>query len=98
MAKSYAKKRLGQNFLQSQELIKKIISAVSPKTNDTIVEIGPGKGALTLPLTESGAAILAVEFDLHLCRYLEKALAGKKNVSIIQKDFLQFIPAEYGLT
>jgi len=98
MAKNYAKKRLGQNFLQSQEVIKKIVSVISPKPNETILEIGPGKGALTIPLAESGATILAVEFDVHLCRYLEKALTGKKNVSIIQKDFLQFIPAEYGLT
>lgn len=98
MAKSYAKKRLGQNFLKSQEVIKKIVSAVAPRTNDTIVEIGPGRGALTIPLAESGAAILAVEFDIHLCRYLENALVRHKNVSIIQKDFLQFIPAEFGLS
>jgi len=93
-----SKKRLGQNFLVSQEIIAKIVDAISPRPNDTIVEIGAGKGELTVPLAKSGATIFAVEFDLQLCHYLEKALKNQKNVTVLQKDFLKFIPAEYGLS
>ncbi len=93
-----AKKRLGQNFLVSPEIITKLYSVISPKSGETVLEIGPGKGALTIPLAESGAAIVAVEFDIQLCHYLEKALKGHNNVSVIQKDFLKFNPAAYGLS
>lgn len=92
-----AKKRLGQNFLESREHIDKIIDAISPGPGDTIVEIGSGRGALTVPLVESGATILAVEFDAQLCGYLEKLLKNKENVTVLEMDFLQFFPAEYGL-
>lgn len=93
-----AKKKLGQNFLISQEIIAKIIDMISPRPGETVVEIGPGKGALTIPLAESGAKIVAVEFDIPLCHYLEQALKSRTNVTVIQKDFLKFIPQEYGLS
>ncbi len=92
-----AQKKLGQNFLISQEIIAKIIDIISPRPSETVLEIGPGKGALTIPLAESGATIVAVEFDRQLCHYLEQALKSRANVTVIQKDFLKFIPAEYGL-
>jgi len=93
-----AKKRLGQNFLASQEIIDKIIAAITPVSKDTIVEIGAGRGALTIPLAESGAKIFAVEFDRDLSRHLKDNFNDNHNVTILQKDFLKFIPDEYGLT
>jgi 16S rRNA (adenine1518-N6/adenine1519-N6)-dimethyltransferase len=92
-----ARKRLGQNFLISAEIINRIISDIGPCPFDTIVEIGPGRGALTKPLAESGARIVGVEFDRGLCRKLESELGGKSNVKIIEKDFLKFNPSEHGL-
>ena len=47
-----ARKRFGQNFLNDRQVIERIISTISPKKKDDIVEIGPGKGAITFPLLE----------------------------------------------
>ena len=47
-----ARKRFGQNFLIDDQIINKIVATISPKKNDIIVEIGPGKGALTFVLLE----------------------------------------------
>lgn len=93
-----AKKRLGQNFLVSSEIVKKIIDAIAPKSTDTIVEVGPGKGALTIPLAESGAKIIAVEFDRDLANYSKDSLKRFTNVTVLQKDFLKFEPKELALT
>ena len=46
------RKKFGQNFLVDYQVINQIISTITPKNDDTIVEIGPGKGALTFPLAE----------------------------------------------
>ncbi len=56
-------KRFGQNYLQDQNIIKKIISEINPKENEFIIEIGPGQGALTKHLFESDANINAIEID-----------------------------------
>ena len=47
-----ARKRFGQNFLIDDQIVNRIVATISPKKNDNIVEIGPGKGALTFPLLE----------------------------------------------
>ena len=47
------RKRFGQNFLVDDQIINRIISTINPKNNEIIVEIGPGKGALTLPILEN---------------------------------------------
>lgn len=66
----FAKRSLGQNFLTDVNYIRKIIDAVDPRPEDTIVEIGPGRGALTEHLVESGAAVIAIELDRDLSRML----------------------------
>jgi 16S rRNA (adenine1518-N6/adenine1519-N6)-dimethyltransferase len=88
-----AKKRLGQNFLKSKTIVDRVLSLVSPGKNDRIVEIGPGRGALTLPLAESGASVWAVEFDRDLIQYLASLLANYPNVRLINGDFLDFDPS-----
>ncbi len=87
-----AKKRLGQNFLKSQVIIDKLVELVTPQPGERIIEIGPGRGALTLALASSGAKITAVEFDKDLIGYLSKLLEGRENVEIINADFLKFEP------
>ncbi|MBU0985556.1 MAG: ribosomal RNA small subunit methyltransferase A [candidate division Zixibacteria bacterium] len=94
MAAYHAKKRLGQNFLKSEAVIRRIVETVSPDQHDTIIEIGPGRGALTLPLAASGAAIKAVEFDRDLIGYLTRLVRGFPNVEIINADFLTYRPDE----
>ncbi len=93
-----AKKRFGQNFLVSNEIIGKIVDGIAPIPSETIVEIGPGAGALTIPLAESGARIIAVEFDRDLFKHVEESLKNFTNVTVLQKDFLKFDPAEFKLT
>ena len=98
MSRDRAKKRLGQNFLTSNDVIKQIIEAIAPRAGDTIIEVGPGKGALTIPLAESGAKIIAVEFDRDLADYAKDCLKKFTNVTVLQKDFLKFEPNELALS
>lgn len=92
MPSYYAKKRLGQNFLKSKEIIDKLVEIINPQGDEKIIEIGPGRGTLTLPLASSGATIQAVEYDRDLIEYLKKLLSGYSNVQIINNDFLTYEP------
>ncbi len=88
----HAKKRLGQNFLKSETVIKRVVETVAPIAGERIIEIGPGRGALTLALAESGAQIVGVEFDRDLSGYLNKLTRRYDNVEIVNADFLEFQP------
>jgi 16S rRNA (adenine1518-N6/adenine1519-N6)-dimethyltransferase len=79
------RKRFGQHFLAAP-WARKIIAAIDPRPGDVFLEIGPGTGALTLPLAQSGAPILAVEID----RDLVTALAPRvpPNVTIVTGDVM----------
>jgi 16S rRNA (adenine1518-N6/adenine1519-N6)-dimethyltransferase len=92
MSGYHAKKRLGQNFLISQSIIDRIVGLVVPGPGRPVIEIGPGRGALTVPLAKSGAEIWAVEFDRDLVGYLSKLLASHLNARVINADFLGFEP------
>lgn len=92
-----ARKRFGQNFLVSSSVIRRIIDLIAPTASDTVVEIGPGQGALTVPLAESGARVVAVEFDRDLMGYLTRLLAPYEQVTILNQDFLKFDPEAHGL-
>ena len=85
----FAKKSFGQNFLVDQNYISKIISALSPQENDTIVEIGAGRGALTERLLESGAKIFAIELDKDLIPLLEEKFGQFKNFNLVVQDALK---------
>lgn len=87
-----AKKRLGQNFLISTDIIDKIVEFINPQDSDTIIEIGAGRGALTLPLAKSGAKLIAIEYDRDLIGYLTKLLSKYNNVELINCDFLEYVP------
>lgn len=82
-----AKKSLGQNFLIDNKVIEKIVDEVEVSENDLIVEIGPGRGALTKLLKNKGSKLRAYELDTDLKVYLEKLENDK--VKVIYKDFLQ---------
>lgn len=87
------KKRLGQNFLVSKDAIQRIVNLIQPTSSMAIVEIGAGRGALTLPLAKSGAIVGAVEIDIDLIGYLEKLLEDYPNCSILNQDFLTIDPS-----
>jgi 16S rRNA (adenine1518-N6/adenine1519-N6)-dimethyltransferase len=91
------KKSLGQNFLKSAKALAQIISAGNISKNDTVLEIGPGRGALTEKLLETGAKILCVEKDRELIPLLEERFIDSiksKQLKIIQGDILEFNPKE----
>ncbi|MGI9204222.1 MAG: 16S rRNA (adenine(1518)-N(6)/adenine(1519)-N(6))-dimethyltransferase RsmA [Woeseiaceae bacterium] len=85
-----ARKRFGQHFLTSSEIIEQIIAAISPTAGQTIVEIGPGQAALTDSLAASGADLHAIEFDRDLAATLKKRFSGLANVKIHEADALRF--------
>jgi 16S rRNA (adenine1518-N6/adenine1519-N6)-dimethyltransferase len=85
-----ARKRFGQHFLRSSDVIHNIVGAVRARSDDTLVEIGPGQGAITLPLAESGAKLHAVEFDRDLIGPLRNRFADFDNVTIHEADALEF--------
>lgn len=84
------KKSLGQNFLIDKNIANFILDTADLTKDDTILEIGAGRGILTLPLTQRVKRVIALEIDRRLCEYLEKYLANYKNIEIINADALEF--------
>ena len=77
-------------------VISDIIDAVAAKPEDTLVEIGPGLGALTVPLANTGAELHAIEFDRDLAAPLRKKFASFDNVTVHECDALTFDYATLG--
>jgi 16S rRNA (adenine1518-N6/adenine1519-N6)-dimethyltransferase len=82
------KRSLGQNFLAGSHYPRCIVDAVSPQSGETIIEIGPGQGALTGLLIETGARVIAVELDRELIPYLSERFGGNENFSLVEADAL----------
>ena len=80
------RKRFGQHFLQ-QAWAEKVVAAIDPKPGDVFLEIGPGEGALTLPLAARGVPIVAVEIDRDLARGLASRVPP--SVMIVTGDILE---------
>ncbi len=79
---------LGQHFLASRAHLQKVIDIIDPKPDETLIEIGPGKGAITLPLAARAGRVIAIEKDLALAEALKTAVPP--NVEIIPGDALDF--------
>src|SRR5919199_1123350 len=74
-----AKKSLGQNFLVDERVVERIVGALRPREDETVVEIGPGRGALTSRLVGRAGRLLAVEFDRDLIPSLKEQFGGGEN-------------------
>jgi 16S rRNA (adenine1518-N6/adenine1519-N6)-dimethyltransferase len=72
-----ARRRFSQNFLRDPAAIGRIVEAIAPRPGDFLVEIGPGRGALTAPLLERCGRLTAVEIDRDLARMLERRFEGQ---------------------
>src|SRR4051795_6023876 len=83
-----AKKSLGQNFLSDERVITRIVDAFAPRAGETVIEIGPGRGALTSPLVERAGRVIAVEFDRELVPLLEEKFGTRENFSLLHRDAL----------
>ena len=76
---------LGQHFLQDPRVIDQILSVANPQPGQKILEIGPGRGALTYPMLLSGAQVLAVEFDEQLAAQLKPS----EHLRVVRQDILK---------
>lgn len=85
----FAKRSLGQNFLADPNSIRKIIDSLELSVNDTVVEIGPGRGALTEQLVASGANVIAIELDRELVRMLREKFGEDDNILIVEANVLE---------
>jgi 16S rRNA (adenine1518-N6/adenine1519-N6)-dimethyltransferase len=90
-----AKKHLGQNFLKSKKAIHTMILGSHLSAKDVVIEVGPGKGALTEALVEAGCSVIAYEKDKELIPFLEEMFAEKKNFKLIEDDILNFDSSKY---
>ena len=82
-----AKKQLGQNFLIDDNIKRKIISEINASENDLIIEIGPGKGAITKLLKSFNSFLIAYELDTDLKEYLDNLV--DKKTTVFYKDILK---------
>jgi 16S rRNA (adenine1518-N6/adenine1519-N6)-dimethyltransferase len=83
------KPKLGQNFLRDPSAIRRIVAALGDISSSTVVEIGPGQGAITSLLAAQAAHVLAIELDPTLATHL-RAFLGSPTVSVLEQDVLDF--------
>ncbi len=84
----FAKKSLGQNFLIDENYIDKIIHALDLQKDETIIEIGAGRGALTERLVEKAGKVVAIELDKDLISLLREDFKSYENFILIEQDVL----------
>jgi 16S rRNA (adenine1518-N6/adenine1519-N6)-dimethyltransferase len=82
------RKRFGQHFLRDEEIIARIVQAIAPRPDQRIVEIGPGEGAITLPLLRKAGRLTVIELDRDLVPRIAARCAGVGEVTIINADIL----------
>ncbi len=85
-------KLLGQHFLKDKAVAKKMVVLASLKEGERVLEIGPGRGALTEKLLEKKIKIIAVEKDPKLVDFLKERFSGEKNLEIVTGDILKLYP------
>ncbi len=88
-----AKKSLGQNFLHAPNVISAMVHAGKVSAESTVLEVGPGKGALTIKLLETGAKVIAIEKDDRAIPFLQEKFANEikeGKLKLIHDDVLKF--------
>lgn len=84
------RKRFGQHFLRDPKIIQKIVAAIAPEPGQRLIEIGPGLGALTMPVLRLAGTLAAIEVDRDLIPLLHEASREAGDLLIYQKDILDF--------
>jgi len=84
-----ASKRFGQNFIKDRKVLDDIVTASGLKKGETVIEIGPGLGALTEVLCDKADRVYAVEVDKKLIPILEETLKNHDNICIINQDIMK---------
>ena len=93
-----ARKRFGQNFLRDQGVIERIVRAIRPQRGETLLEIGPGQGALTTALLDTGCDLHALELDRDLVALLTQQFGARDNFHLRQGDALKLDLDELGVS
>lgn len=88
-------KTMGQNFLISKTVLKRIIDAAGLSQQDIVLEVGPGIGTLTQELTRRAKQVIAVEKDTRMIEILFETLKKCNNVQIVQEDILKIFNDQY---
>ena len=83
------RKRFGQHFLTDRRSLERIVEALDPQPDDTVVEIGPGRGALTSLLAARCRRLIAIEIDRDLVRLLQEQFQDRPGVEIVDGDALE---------
>ena len=86
----HPRKRFAQHFLHDRAVIQRIVDAIAPGPDDLIVEVGPGRGALTFPMLASGCELHAVEIDHNLAARLRSQTPRHPNLTVHEADALDF--------
>ncbi len=84
-----ARKRFGQNFLTDQSVIQQIVYSINPKEEQSIIEIGPGLGAITAPLLQIAKSLTVIELDRDIIPKLQANCESSGKLNIIQADVLK---------
>lgn len=91
-----ARQRLGQHFLIKGSVLERIARAACPDPQPLVIEIGPGRGALTAKLLERAARVIAIEIDHDLAGYLRQRFAGDARLEVVEADVLSVDLAQWG--
>jgi 16S rRNA (adenine1518-N6/adenine1519-N6)-dimethyltransferase len=83
------RKRWGQHFLVDRNILRKVVRAAGLEKGDTVLEIGPGLGEMTLALAPQVKKVIAVEIDRKLVKILKEKTAGFSNIMVIEGDVLK---------
>lgn len=86
--KIFTKKKLGQHFLINQDILNEIVKTAQLKSTDTILEIGPGLGTLTRPLSHGARRVIAIEKDPDIIKVFKSINTDLTGVLILQKNAL----------
>jgi 16S rRNA (adenine1518-N6/adenine1519-N6)-dimethyltransferase len=89
----HPKKRLGQNFLIDESVLKRIINAADISKEDVVLEIGTGLGVLTQALAQKAKHVITLDPDKDMILIAKQVLAGYKNIDFVAADFLDWEPA-----
>lgn len=84
------RKRFGQHFLHDRAILRRIVESLNPRSGELIVEIGPGRGALTRELLAAGVAMHVVEIDRDLARALRAEFPPGSGLTVHEGDALEF--------
>jgi len=89
-----AKKSLGQHFLVDTSVLQTIVEAAELSEEDTVIEVGPGLGILTVELVRNAGNVVAVELDAKLASLLKSRLSSLANLRVINADILKVNPSQ----